>query len=87
MENSILNPILNIRRVSSTRNENFEIDQILYTIQFTDILTNFEEAYDKIFEMFQEIVRVFKAKMSKYDKIRIVFFHMNFFMSFYSKSF
>ena len=59
MENSILNPILNIRRVSSTRNENFEIDQILYTIQFTDILTNFEEAYDKIFEMFQEIVRVF----------------------------
>jgi hypothetical protein len=64
-----------ITEIASSRNENFEIDQTLYALKFNDILTNFEEAQELIYKMFQDIVQIFTRKMKKKDKIRIIFEH------------
>ena len=64
-----------ITEISASRNEHFEIDQILYQLKFNDILTNFEDAKESIFIMFKSIVKVFKRKMKKKDKIRMIFEH------------
>jgi hypothetical protein len=60
-------------------NYDFGLEQILYSIRFSNIFASFNEAVEEIYQMFVQMVITFTNKMKKNDKIRIVFFHESIF--------
>jgi hypothetical protein len=64
-----------IQEIGRDNNSYFNLEQILYTINFGDIFRSFENAINDLFDMFKKLVITFSAKMKTQDKIRIIFFH------------
>jgi hypothetical protein len=56
-------------------NYDFGLEQILYSIRFSNIFASFNKAVEEIYQIFVQMVITFTNNMKKNYKIRIVFFN------------
>ena len=68
-----------VNQLARNNNPEFGLDAMLYSIEYPDNLQTFEEAQDEIQRMLTEIHMIFTSTMRKSDKIRVAFFHTDFF--------
>jgi hypothetical protein len=68
-----------IDQLARTNNPEFGLDSMLYSIEYPDNLQTFYEAQDEIQRMLSEIHMTLTSTMRSSDKIRVVFFHKDFF--------
>jgi len=68
-----------VNEIARNVNPDFNMEQMLYSIEFQDIFQTFEEALTQVENMLSEIHTTFTSKMTNRDKIRVVFFHSDLF--------
>ena len=68
-----------IDQLARTNNPEFGLDSMLYSIEYPENLQTFYEAQDEIQRMLSEIHMTLTSTMRSSDKIRVVFFHKDFF--------